>query len=370
MCGRTNTTLRRDEIVRVAGTSRWTGENAFNPSYNAAPGATRSPVVRVAQGMGREICTMRWGLVPSYTKPDELPDFWRMFNARSETLAEKPTFQRLLSRQRCLVPVAGFYEWKKEARSAKQPYYVHFEGGRPMVMAGLWDTWQAQEGPMSTYTILTTDSGPRLGWLHDRMPVILDTKDSQDLWLLDGPGDPKAGTWSAVCGPYIGEDLVWHPVTPEMGSPKLQGPECCAELKRPTITQFFEKKSGAKRKTDSTPEDTPGGKLARNSDEVGETRGSQQISQMGSQPATPAPAIKKESPKPSDAVGAAEDAKGQGDRQDPIEKEEVVEEPTPKSSPQPKSKPSPAGKGGMGALSSPDPSEKQASITQFFSKKS
>lgn len=177
-------------------------------------------------------------------------------------------------------------------------------------------------------------------------------------------------TWSAVCGPYIGEDLVWHPVTPEMGSPKLQGPECCAELKRPTITQFFEKKSGAKRKTDSTPEDTPGGKLARNSDEVGETRGSQQISQMGSQPATPAPAIKKESPKPSDAVGAAEDAKGQGDRQDPIEKEEVVEEPTPTSSPQPKSKPSPAGKGGRGALSSPDPSEKQASITQFFSKKS
>lgn len=47
------------QIVRVAGTSRWTGENAFNPSYNAAPGATRSPVVRVAQGMGREICTMR-----------------------------------------------------------------------------------------------------------------------------------------------------------------------------------------------------------------------------------------------------------------------------------------------------------------------
>lgn len=98
-----------------------------------------------------------------------------MFNARSETLAEKPTFQRLLSRQRCLVPVAGFYEWKKEVRSAKQPYYVHFEGGRPMVMAGLWDAWQAQEGPMSTYTILTTGgcgvdherTSDRLGWSGD-----------------------------------------------------------------------------------------------------------------------------------------------------------------------------------------------------------
>lgn len=125
----------------------------------------------------------RWGLVPSFTKADEVPDFWRMFNARSETLAERPAFQRLLDSRRCLVIVAGFYEWKKEHRSAKQPYYIHFQDDRPLVMAGLYDTWAGKEGTLQTYTILTTDSGPRLNWLHDRMPVLLPTEEAQDRWL-------------------------------------------------------------------------------------------------------------------------------------------------------------------------------------------
>lgn len=45
--------------------------------------------------------------------------------------------------------------------------------------------------------------------------------------------------WFGLCGPYTGEDLVWHPVTPDMGSPKVQGPDCCAPLKRMTVDQFF-----------------------------------------------------------------------------------------------------------------------------------
>lgn len=115
-----------------------------------------------------------------------------MFNARSETLAERPAFQRLLARRRCLVLTAGFYEWKKESKAAKQPYYVHFDDGRPMVMAGLYDVWASSEGPMMTYTILTTDSGPRLGWLHDRMPVLLATEEDQDRWL-NTEGDEHVG---------------------------------------------------------------------------------------------------------------------------------------------------------------------------------
>lgn len=105
----------------------------------------------------------RWGLVPSYTKPDETPDFWRMFNARSETAAERPAFQRLLQRRRCLVLAAGFYEWRKEGKAGKQPYYMHMQDDAPLVMAGLWDVWaSAGQGLMHTYTILTT-GGSRLG---------------------------------------------------------------------------------------------------------------------------------------------------------------------------------------------------------------
>lgn len=52
--------------------------------------------------------------MPSFTKPGASLDFYRMFNARSETVAEKSVFSRLLSCQRCVVLLEGFFEWKAE----------------------------------------------------------------------------------------------------------------------------------------------------------------------------------------------------------------------------------------------------------------
>ena len=59
------------------------------------------------------ISARRWGLVPSFNKKDTKPDYFRMFNARSETVAEKSVFSRLLHSRRCIVLLNGFYEWKK-----------------------------------------------------------------------------------------------------------------------------------------------------------------------------------------------------------------------------------------------------------------
>jgi putative SOS response-associated peptidase YedK len=63
------------------------------------------------------------------------------FNARSESVTEKPVFSRLLQRQRCVVLLDGFYEWKADAGGKKQPYYVSFGEGNVMRMAGLYDMW-------------------------------------------------------------------------------------------------------------------------------------------------------------------------------------------------------------------------------------
>lgn len=86
-------------------------------------------------------------------------------NARSESVAEKPAFKRLLERRRCLVPTNGFYEWRQEA-TAKQPYHVHFGQDSVMVLAGLFDSWEApgEAEPLYTYTLLTTDSTKPLKW--------------------------------------------------------------------------------------------------------------------------------------------------------------------------------------------------------------
>ena len=71
----------------------------------------------------------------------------------------------------------GFYEWHNKhvkglSKPVKQPYFVHFDGKPYMLMAGLYDVWENEEGETTfSYTVLTTRSSKALAWLHDRMPV-------------------------------------------------------------------------------------------------------------------------------------------------------------------------------------------------------
>ncbi|XP_054789740.1 uncharacterized protein LOC129295265 [Prosopis cineraria] len=151
MCGRARCTLRNDDFLRACyrdnGPVRSVNMDRYRPSYNVSPGFN-VPVVRREDASDSEGCVlhcMKWGLVPSFTKKTEKPDHYKMFNARSESVGEKASFRRLLPKCRCLVVVEGFYEWKKDG-SGKQPYYIHFKDGRPLVFAALYDSWQNSEG--------------------------------------------------------------------------------------------------------------------------------------------------------------------------------------------------------------------------------
>jgi putative SOS response-associated peptidase YedK len=195
-----------------------------------APAAGEAPLRVVFEGV-------HWGLVPSFTTAGAKPDFFRMFNARSESVASKSVFSRLLkhTRARCLVCVDGFYEWKQEHK-VKQPYYLHLKD-RPLVFAGLRDMWHNGAGDdedLQSCTILTTESSSRLKWLHNRMPVFLPDAAACAQWLT---ADTEAAL--AVCAPYEGQDLVWHAVTPSMNKASYQGEDCAAPLKVATVSSFF-----------------------------------------------------------------------------------------------------------------------------------
>lgn len=134
MCGRARVALAPERVVQAARAHappnaqqnqiNWLDQDRYNQGFNLAPGAW-TPIIRRSRDASQvEIQTMRWGLVPSYTKPHEKPDPWRLFNARSETVSEKPAFRRLVPTKRCLVLLDGFYEWKAEGKSGKQPYFV------------------------------------------------------------------------------------------------------------------------------------------------------------------------------------------------------------------------------------------------------
>ncbi|KAG2546801.1 hypothetical protein PVAP13_9KG045900 [Panicum virgatum] len=223
MCGRARCTLSAAQAARAfgfpttaaaAGPDGGAGDapavrtldlDRFRPSYNVSPGAylpvgtvRAQPAAGGDGGRGGDgaepvIQSMKWGLVPSFTGKTEKPDHFRMFNARSESVKEKASFRRLIPKNRCLVAVEGFYEWKKDG-SKKQPYYIHFQDHRPLVFAALYDTWTNSEGDNDSVN-------------------------------------------------------VWYPVTPAMGKTSFDGPECIKEVRlgpsEKPISKFFTKKSTA-----------------------------------------------------------------------------------------------------------------------------
>src|SRR5512136_1995477 len=99
MCGRFTQAYTWEEVhafLDLLGPAR-----NLRPRYNIAP-TTTIDVTRRTDG-GRELVPMRWGLVPSWWKKplNELPS---TFNARAETVAEKPMFRSAFKGRRCIIP--------------------------------------------------------------------------------------------------------------------------------------------------------------------------------------------------------------------------------------------------------------------------
>lgn len=134
------------------------------------------------------ISLLTWGLIPFWVKDRKQAGDIRVktFNAKSETLAEKPSFRGSLNRKRCLVLANGFYEWHT-AEKAKIPYYIGLRNQPAFALAGLYDQWKDPEtGEMlNTFTVITTRANPMMEEIHNlkkRMPVIL-RPDAEQLWL-------------------------------------------------------------------------------------------------------------------------------------------------------------------------------------------
>jgi putative SOS response-associated peptidase YedK len=189
----------------------------FPGSWNAAPGQTL-PITRMHDGVIEQV-SARWGLVPFWSKEDKAG--YKCINARAETIATAPAFRGpYRSRQRCLVPACGFYEWQKHP-AGKTPYYVTSADGSLLAFAGLWEVWKRRDAePLTTFTIITTEPNELTRRLHDRMPAILDPADYR-AWLESE--DPR-GLLEAC--PV--EMLQCYPVSTRVNTPQNEGPDLIA----------------------------------------------------------------------------------------------------------------------------------------------
>jgi len=186
MCGRFTYRLTWPEIVKLYRLTLDAPARNTQPRYNVCPTTAIDTVVE-REGK-RELVPMRWGLVPSWWSKPLKELRLATFNARAETVAEKPFFREAFKRTRCLIPASGYYEWH-DAPGGKQPYYFTRRDGEPITFAGLWDEWhdKAAGETIKSCTMIITEPNDFVREMHDRMPVILEPKDFEH-WLAGDGG--------------------------------------------------------------------------------------------------------------------------------------------------------------------------------------
>lgn len=149
-------------------------------NYNVSPGSDMPVIIRGEQAHRIEF--MNWGLIPFWSKGKDSPV--KLINAKEEALIEKPTWKRLVQKNRCIVPARGFYEWKT-IDGKKVPFYITPKNGHIFSFAGLYDEFDGPNGKEYSYVIITTSPNKEMSDVHTRMPAVLN-KQQMDMWLEPG----------------------------------------------------------------------------------------------------------------------------------------------------------------------------------------
>ena len=192
---------------------RW--PSLLQARYNICP---TQPVAAIRLGAeGREMVGMRWGFLPSWYKT--ATDGPLLINARSETIAEKPSFRDAARQRRCLIPASGFYEWQGPEKP-KTPYFIAPAETGIFAFAGVWQAWRQPDGEViDTCAIVTCPANEMLSPIHHRMPVVIAPED-YGLWL----GEEGKGA-AVLMKPTANEFFAFHEVGAAVGSNRADGPE-------------------------------------------------------------------------------------------------------------------------------------------------
>lgn len=226
MCGRYALTMDTDTLMDTLRERYGIEGNLvfdYHPRYNIAPG--QQVVVIINDGTKNRVGLLQWGLIPSWAQDPAIGN--KMFNARAETLSEKPAFKHSFLNRRCLVLADSFYEWKKDGDN-KIPLRVKMKDNSILALAGLWNTWKPAEGsPISSCTVITTTPNPLMAQLHHRMPVILST-DTEKLWLNPEIRDPDL--LASLLTPFPPESMEAYEVSSLVNSWKNDTPDCIKKV--------------------------------------------------------------------------------------------------------------------------------------------
>ncbi|AOP52987.1 SOS response-associated peptidase [Brevibacterium sp. BDJS002] len=229
MCGRLNMSLDPADLADELRLDVISYD--YTPRYNVPPGSFVPIVVERLDDSGqltRRLETASWGLVPGWAKDTKIG--FKAFNARSETVLEKPMFRQSIKRRRCALPIPGYYEWET-TEAGKQPWMMSAAGADPLFMAGLFEFWkQPDHSWLVSTTILTMEAAGHLQDVHHRMPVFLE-RGAVDGWI--DPAVPSADVPPLLESTLEQVDpasVTRHKVGKSVGNVRNDGPELTAPV--------------------------------------------------------------------------------------------------------------------------------------------
>lgn len=169
-----------------------------------------------------------WGLIPPWAGGVKSAN--KMINARIETVATAPPYRRLIPKasRRALQIADGYFEWLKPEKrdEPRQPFCFQVDGGELFAFAALWTPAKIGDEWIHSLVMLTCEASPNkvASAIHDRMPVILADRDSQDAWI-----DQRLDAQDALrlCGALPTSRLSAVPANPALNKVQAapEGPE-------------------------------------------------------------------------------------------------------------------------------------------------
>jgi putative SOS response-associated peptidase YedK len=241
MCFTVNVNLVKEELESRYG-ANLIDPDKYRPSYYYhAFGLPEMPAL--CSGKPGRISLLKWGLIPEWVKDNKSAGEIRLktFNARADSVKDKPSFSSSFRSKRCIIPVRGFFEWQHTS-SGKIPWYISRADKDIMSLAGLWSEWSDSSTAemISTFSVITTDANELMADIHNskkRMPVVLE-KEFESLWLDMSSGSERLYQLlkkypSSVLAAHTIGDLVNRNV------PERNSPDVIIPFIRPTQNTLF-----------------------------------------------------------------------------------------------------------------------------------
>lgn len=227
MCGRYAISKQPEELIEEFVITAGHIGRTLPADWNISP-TKEIYVIRNNSDAKRELANLSWGLIAPWSKStaDAVKSQSSAINARTESVDSKPTFRSAFKYHRCLIPATGYYEWATELGKypSKQPFYIHSKTEKTLAFAGIYSSWQDENGlTKESAALITRPAVDFLEKIHHRMPTFLPSN-RWDFWL-DRKNNDVEELKALLQFDNEAADLIGDPVATLVNATRNNGPE-------------------------------------------------------------------------------------------------------------------------------------------------